>query len=233
MKNLSLIISAFTLLASPALADTCSNLKLPSCDDMGYTEEKGTCAGKYTVCPSDPNRVTCIDGPSVGALKYSYQTSKQHKGWILCDGQTLEKEKYPLLFNVIGTDFGGEGSKFKVPDYRGYFLRGIGTASNGSSYYGKSYNSSTKLPQRQELPNIRATWTDTIENDKNSCFAYPTGAISYTSTYGDGVDGKKGSFQKMVFDASRTTGTGYGVFKDNGHVIPANYALNIYIYAGQ
>ncbi len=48
-------------------------------------------------------------------------------GWIFCDGRDLSPTDYPELFAAIGYLYGGEGTTFfKVPDYRGYFLRGQG-----------------------------------------------------------------------------------------------------------
>lgn len=45
-------------------------------------------------------------------------------GWMLCDGRVLECGKYPELFLVLGTLYGGSNGVFRLPDYRGYFLRG-------------------------------------------------------------------------------------------------------------
>jgi hypothetical protein len=46
-------------------------------------------------------------------------------GFLECDGASLSRETYAGLFAVIGTTYGAaDGSTFKVPDYRGRFLRG-------------------------------------------------------------------------------------------------------------
>ena len=46
-------------------------------------------------------------------------------GWIPCDGRTLSRTAYPRLFSAIGTLYGApDASSFRVPDYRGEFLRG-------------------------------------------------------------------------------------------------------------
>jgi len=36
--------------------------------------------------------------------------------WILCDGSTISKTDYPLLFDRIGYTYGGVGDNFSVPD---------------------------------------------------------------------------------------------------------------------
>ena len=50
-------------------------------------------------------------------------------GWMLCDGRSLGVAQYPELYKALGTIY-GEGkaengqTTFRIPDYRGLFLRG-------------------------------------------------------------------------------------------------------------
>lgn len=48
-------------------------------------------------------------------------------GWLECDGRAVSRETYSELFAVIGTLHGaGDGVRtFTLPDYRGWFLRGV------------------------------------------------------------------------------------------------------------
>lgn len=46
-------------------------------------------------------------------------------GWLACDGRSLACRDYPLLYAVIGKAFGGDGSRFCLPDLRGRFVRGV------------------------------------------------------------------------------------------------------------
>ncbi len=49
-------------------------------------------------------------------------------GYLPCDGQIYNSQNYPNLYNAIGTLYGdGLNGNFSVPDYRGIFLRGLGT----------------------------------------------------------------------------------------------------------
>ncbi|MEG4940722.1 phage tail protein [Microcoleus sp. F4-D5] len=73
-------------------------------------------AGKIASFASDP--------PS------EYTTNIEALGWLLCDGTLREKSKYPELFAVLGYLYGGEGGKFKLPDYQGQFLRGVDGGTN-------------------------------------------------------------------------------------------------------
>src|SRR5207248_7575287 len=47
-------------------------------------------------------------------------------GWLWCDGTEYEVTKFPALAAAIGHGHGSSDllSRFKVPDYRGRFLRG-------------------------------------------------------------------------------------------------------------
>lgn len=46
-------------------------------------------------------------------------------GWLELNGATLLMASYPNLFNEIGTRYGGDGvTTFKLPDWRGQFVRG-------------------------------------------------------------------------------------------------------------
>ncbi len=48
-------------------------------------------------------------------------------GWLLCNGEQMNRDKYPELFDAIGVAW-GEGRRpntFLLPDLRGRFLRGV------------------------------------------------------------------------------------------------------------
>lgn len=55
--------------------------------------------------------------------------------WLLCDGRSLTISDYTALFKVIGWTYGygidilGR-TTFSLPDYRGYFLRGVDNGAN-------------------------------------------------------------------------------------------------------
>ncbi|MEM9546145.1 MAG: phage tail protein [Bacteroidota bacterium] len=52
-------------------------------------------------------------------------------GWLVCDGRQLKVAEYPMLYQAIGNLYDLEVDKnsdeadvtFRIPDYRGYFLR--------------------------------------------------------------------------------------------------------------
>lgn len=55
----------------------------------------------------------------------AFAMEEEPEGWLMCRGQTKQIADYPELHAAIGTRYGGNGtSTFRLPDYRGYFLRG-------------------------------------------------------------------------------------------------------------
>lgn len=62
-----------------------------------------------------------------------FATSTVPSGWLYCDGSTVSRTSYADLFSAIGTTWGAgdSTSTFSLPDFRGVFMRGIGTGSYG------------------------------------------------------------------------------------------------------
>ena len=56
-------------------------------------------------------------------------------GWMFCQGQTLAISQNDILFNLIGTTYGGDGQEtFKLPDLQGRAPMHMGTGSDGITY---------------------------------------------------------------------------------------------------
>ncbi len=66
--------------------------------------------------------------PSAGAASFT-TAPLEAWGWMYCDGRSLRCVDYPELFAVLGYVYGGAGDSFNIPDYRGYFHRGVGTGT--------------------------------------------------------------------------------------------------------
>ena len=86
-------------------------------------------------------------------------TNIESMGWMVCDGRSLENHKYPELFAALGYLYGGSGDRFNLPDYRGYFLRGIG-------------NDDASLEDRQNAPygktdGVGSTQKDAVQTHKH------------------------------------------------------------------
>ncbi len=56
-------------------------------------------------------------------------------GWAFCDGQILAISDYDVLFSILGTTYGGNGTtNFALPDLRGRVPIGFGQGAGLSNY---------------------------------------------------------------------------------------------------
>ena len=80
-----------------------------------------TLKGYYDGCPI--GTVLAYAGPWTETLK--------DLGWQLCNGDSLDPDKYPDLHTAIGDIYGKDGNNFKLPDHQGYFIRGVNITAKG------------------------------------------------------------------------------------------------------
>jgi microcystin-dependent protein len=76
------------------------------------------------------------------------------QGWAKCDGQLLDISQNDVLFQLIGTTFGGDGQQtFALPDLRGRVPIHSGTGPGLSNYQiGQSGGTETVTLTTQQLP---------------------------------------------------------------------------------
>lgn len=97
-----------------------------------------------------------ISSPTGSIIMYVNLTAPS--GWLFCDGSYYNRVTYSNLFNVIGTTYGNTNNNdFKVPDLRGYFVRGA-SATNILTRTG--LGSSTVTLAEANLPPHKHTITD-------------------------------------------------------------------------
>ena len=135
-------------------------------------------------------------------------------GWLVCNGSAVSRTTYADLFSVIGTTFGaGDGSTtFKLPDYRGDFLRG----------YLSGTSSAIGTRQAEGLPNIsgRLDFGKQVGGMSSS-----SGAFSHKNISQDWAGTSTGTvnvIDYVNFDASRSN----GLYGDSSHVTPRNNAVS-------
>ena len=254
MKKLILSCNLLALTMPAYAAETINCDTPPTCTELGYTENASDCVGKKTLCPFDKTKATCVDSPHVGDLKYSLYSSN-HDGWLLCDGKQYSQTTYSKLYKLIGTDFcktytsrfhsGTRGQcndgYFAVPDYRGFYLRGLNSyrsESSGVAAPSDRYGSALKYkgdtdtviiasdPQFEQLPAISGT-IGLFGTEFSPSTATGAFVKSAWSNYGSGHE-KSGSSTSIAFSASRSN-----EIYNGSHVRPAHYGAYIFIYAGE
>jgi microcystin-dependent protein len=76
-------------------------------------------------------------------------------GWMLCQGQTLPISEFEVLFNLIGTTYGGDGQEtFVLPDLRGRLPVHQGKGPNITQTYviGEPFGVESVTLNVQQLP---------------------------------------------------------------------------------
>lgn len=71
---------------------------------------------------------TWTSADAAGTIKpFAGSVDKIPEGWLLCNGTEYFKTEKQDLFNAIGFNWGSSANpdKFKIPDLRGMFLRGV------------------------------------------------------------------------------------------------------------
>jgi microcystin-dependent protein len=75
-------------------------------------------------------------------------------GWLLCQGQAVDRSAYAALFSAIGTSYGvGDGSTtFNLPDARGKVVTGLDTGQTEFNTLGKTGGEKTHVLTTAEMP---------------------------------------------------------------------------------
>lgn len=72
--------------------------------------------------------------PYVGEIRL-FAGNFNPAGWMICAGQLLPISEYEVLFQLIGTTYGGDGQEtFALPDLRGRVPVHMGTGPDGTTY---------------------------------------------------------------------------------------------------
>jgi microcystin-dependent protein len=75
-------------------------------------------------------------------------------GWMMCEGQPLPIAENDVLFQLIGTTYGGDGEQtFNLPDLRGRIPLHMGTGPFGTTYQiGESAGQEEVTLNTQQIP---------------------------------------------------------------------------------
>ena len=100
-------------------------------------------------------------------------------GWMVCDGRLLYCRAYPELFQAIGFLYSLEGEpttvtdslpadqKFRIPDYRGYFLRGAAGNSKNDPDVDKRKLANSKETFKDNINKIGSFQDDALQTHEH------------------------------------------------------------------
>ena len=155
----------------------------------------------------------------------AYAGNNVPAGYMLCDGSTVNTSDYPELFQAIGTTYGGTVTQFKLPDFRGMFLRGQGSNTVTTTPGGTVTIASAGLGVKQSdaMRDISGSFPNTITASW-AITNYPTsGVFSYSDFFNAGNGGGNGAANNA---AQVTFNPGSKVPTSPAENRPANYAVN-------
>src|SRR5450756_2433686 len=78
----------------------------------------------------------------------AFATVTESSGWMVCDGRQLKQTDYGMLHAALGVEYNQDGDDvqtvFRIPDYRGYFLRMVDMDSGNDPDAGSRVMPNTK-----------------------------------------------------------------------------------------
>ena len=164
-------------------------------------------------------------------------------GWLLCNGQALNTTTYATLFARIAYTYGGAGSSFNVPDYRGRFPAGADNmgGSHANRITAASLGSGTAAvlgvaggSQLAQQDTLSAVLTDPGHNHNFTGTGTPNSVMQYLGSGGNsnGVGGNTQHGEDMEAAVTGITLTVSSGLTGNQQNIPPVIFQNVIIWTG-
>ena len=133
-------------------------------------------------------------------------------GWLLCNGQALDRTAYAELFSILGTYYGsGDGSKtFNIPNYQGKFLFGVDSTTPWRTTGGEKTHKLTinEMPAHRHSFNLLSSGGGVGDGS-----GWANNVRSIMSVYYRKIDGSVRNLQHL---GSTTNATSNNLVNDNG-----------------
>lgn len=198
------------------------NLKFNSIDYWLKVEVK-TASSNFVVINetrllSVPYAKAADNGVPVGTiLPFAGPKENIPFGYLACDGKQYSTTTYAALYAALGNSWGGSGSAFNVPDFRGMFMRGVddgagndpNAAARTAQASGGNNGDKVGSVQNDEIKSHNHDFkaqTSTAGNHSHT-YSQPNSYIGYLAgvNYG-GAEGER-SFRWGLTDDGRATST--------------------------
>jgi len=141
--------------------------------------------------------VSWHSSPPIGSVSaYAGNYESIPDGWMPCDGRILLKAEYDELSAILGGLHGANDTKFRMPDLRGRFIRGIDSSFIGS-------NPALRLTPSNNDPD---RYTTRFVADINDMLSHSKNSIG--SLQGDTLASHHHSTQLSAFCAGGNGATG-------------------------
>lgn len=113
--------------------------------------------------------------PYVGEIRL-FAGNFPPNGWLFCDGQSLPISENDVLFQLIGTTYGGDGEEtFNLPNLASRVPMHMGTGPDGTTYQiGEMAGTETETLSVQQIPSHTHTL---LANPATGTMQGPVGAV--------------------------------------------------------
>jgi microcystin-dependent protein len=114
--------------------------------------------------------------PYVGEIRM-FAGNFPPSGWMFCEGATLPIAENDVLFQLIGTTYGGDGQQtFNLPNLASRVPIHMGTGPDGTTYQiGEMAGTEQETLTVQQIPNHTHPYTASTQTGTDSA---PTGLVS-------------------------------------------------------
>ncbi len=121
--------------------------------------------------------------PYVGEIRM-FAGNFAPNGWMFCEGQTLPISENEVLFQLIGTTYGGDGEEtFNLPNLASRLPMHMGTGPDGTTYQiGEMAGTEQETLSVQQIPNHSHPLT---ASQAQAADQVPAGAVLAQSTVAD------------------------------------------------
>lgn len=121
--------------------------------------------------------------PYVGEIRM-FAGNFAPNGWMFCEGQTLPISENEVLFQLIGTTYGGDGEEtFNLPNLASRVPIHMGTGPDGTTYQiGEMAGTEQVTLTTQQIPNHSHPLTASLAQAADQA---PSGALLAQSTVAD------------------------------------------------
>ena len=188
LSNTKISLSSTQIKTDRVSSHTASHLKLPqniNINSVDYQFPIGGLGGDNVFLRSDANGNLRWTTPEANATVYFNSSSvipvgtiipvasgsSVPSGYLLCNGQTIAGATYRDLSAVIGSQYGGNDTTFKLPDYENSVLYGVNSNPSGSTEHPLNTSTTTGLSAKavtffiKALPDAVATPAFTLSGD--------------------------------------------------------------------
>lgn len=230
-----------TSISNEFIANKVEITDILSADELIINQVSGNAPGLKKVTKN--NFLKTVPRTPAGVIQ-PYGGDEAPDGWVLCNGQFLDKEDWKELFDVIGYKFKAESSEdlpsgfFAVPDFRGRMPLGadnmggvsanVVTAGYADSI-GSVEGSENKIIDVTNLPQHEHTLQD---EDENQFYAVQNRQDPTTDTAVNTVDGPTatGTAQELSTSGPISSQDAVG---QPFNIMPPTVTINYIIYGGR